>query len=159
MKKMVLLALGALLLVACDNAEKAAPAPSPSIDTAISVESSGRAELTIAGDQVTATRTRDGAQGITITPSAHLVTLTIEGEGAVLRVRQGGEWIERPASASESIMIGRGGASMVRVQSVTADTLVVHVVQVVPCSEVTCAPLPSQPGATTDSPEASDDLR
>ena len=113
------------------------------------------------GDVVTATRDGDGNQGITISQSPVLVTFAAEGEDVRVRVRQGGEWIELPASPQHSVMIGRGGASQIRVFSRNAETLTTRIVSVTDCGAagVTCSPLPTAASDADAEPAASDEIR
>lgn len=81
-------------------------------------------------------------QGVNIFQGPVLVTFAVEGEGARVRVRQGRDWIERPAGESNSVMLGRGGASVIQVTSSSGQRIDVRVLSVTDCETATCAPLP-----------------
>lgn len=139
----------ALAMSACSR-----PADAPATDAAATAggfyQASAYNGATVQNEdgviRVTRAEGEDGAQGVTITSSPVAVTFTVEGRGARVRARQNDQWIDLPAESSNTVMLGRGGATQVRVYSRTAPELVVRVTGVADCSTTACSPLTAAAG-------------
>lgn len=134
----------ALAVAAC-GPEQRAPTTA-----GISADGYRGATVETSGGDVRVTRVGESSnQGVTIVQAPVSVTFTVQGEGARIRARQDGQWIEMPADATNTVMLGRGGATAIRVFSRNTPELVVHVTGVTPCGETTCTPLVAPPAAET----------
>lgn len=133
-----LIALAALMLAACSqgqtdqSADTAAQPETPRYQ----IRSYGRSTVADTNGTITATRTGDGDQGVSIMQEPVLVQFTVTEPDAQVRVFQGGNVIDIPAAESYSIMIGPGGGGAIRVSSPTAAAINVRVVSVTPCAEL-----------------------
>ena len=118
-----------------------------------------------AGNAITVTRTQDGNQGVYIWRSAALVTFTVEGEGARLRIRDGGRDQYRPLQETNTVLLGPGGLTRILVMSSTGQPLTVNITNVVECGAdpAACeaflpaqAPAVEEPEAAEAAPAAAD---
>lgn len=132
-------AVGAISLGACSQQQEA-PSGGSSGSTYLA-QPSGEADVIVDGNTITATRTGEGRMGVVIRQAPMQVTFTVDDETAVIRARQGSQWIELPANRTNAIMIGRGGASQVRVESSEGDNVAVRITGVVDCNATACTPL------------------
>lgn len=122
--------------------------------------SSGGADVQTDGNTIRVTRTGpDGNQGVTITQAPVAVTFTVEGEGARIRARRGGGWDAVAPGEETTVVLGRGGARAVRVDSPTAAEIVVRVIRVTDCATqpavcVQDGPAPTEEDAADETPAA-----
>lgn len=148
-----LLALAlASVAAACGNQQEAGPISGYMVQT---YRDAGVAQE---GDVITVTRAGDGAQGVTFAAAPIRMDFTVEGEAAQLQARRSGQWIDVPLAESNSIMLGPGGATHMRVVSRTADSLVIRVTGVTDCStapEGACVPVVA-PAAAPETDAATD---
>lgn len=161
------LALLGMGLAACSQEEAPPAAP-----TGFAAEPSEGTTVTVDGAAITANREGDGNISLSLVQAPMLVTFEVEGARARVRVRQGDQWVEMPAQQQNTVMIGRGGASQVRVTADNSAPLNVRVTSVVDCSTVpqgTCTPVavpeaaPAETATTgatpAPAPAASEEIR
>lgn len=116
-------------------------------------EAVGQADIAVEGDLITATRNAEGRIGVVIRPAPVQVTFTVDDPSARIRARQDGEWIELSPGTVHSVLVGRGGASQLRVETLDGDAVAVRVLSVVECVSMAngCTPLPAAtPGGDDD---------
>lgn len=135
-----------LALGACQQEQEQALSASPTGFDAVAV---GPAGITRDAAALSVTRNDAGRIGVMIVPSAQQVSFTVEGEAEDLRVfaRVGSAWVHFPEAEEYSVMIGRGGASQIRVDSRDAEAIQVRVTGVVDCATAAvgvCVPLAAQ---------------
>ncbi|MDX2275848.1 MAG: hypothetical protein NW206_10395 [Hyphomonadaceae bacterium] len=130
----------ALALASCNQA---APEGATDALSAVSIGAFRDATVTTEGSTITATRSGEGNQGVTLRRSAVLVHFTVEGQNPRIRITRGNQSMQTRAAADNAVMIGPGGATSVSVFSSTGDTLKVNVTSVVDCGtapEGACQP-------------------
>jgi hypothetical protein len=145
------------LLIVCAVAAASACSPAGAPEGAgFAARSSGGANVQTDGNTIRVTRSgSDGNQGVTITQAPVAVTFTVEGEGARIRARQGGGWVAITPGEETTVVLGRGGARAVRIDSANAPELVVRVTRVTDCA--TQAEVCTQQSAAIEEEDAADE--